>query len=253
MRRSSRTPRSDAGRELARLLEPPRASTMTGLGVPVTAAGPCSSGDAGIGLSIVGTTRAAAAVRHRGPTSSCDGVAPRDALQPGRPDAGGVLLLRTRCRAPDVVRDAAPSDVRRGRRRVGAQRHEDLGDRTAGSRTSWSSPPSLTPTCAPAERRASWSPPGTEGLSQGQPFLEHGIRLASTRQQDRPTGTCRSSCTITGRDRPNRSRSTTRRRHAPVLTPPESTLSNGLACPNGAARASRRRSRGRRCPGRPHQ
>ena len=92
-------------------------------------------------------------------------------------EAGGVLLLRARCRPTSGP--CAPARRTTRPPTSGCQRHEDLGDerwdRGHPRRDRRCRPRSAHP--RPGQLRV---PPGTKGLSQGQKFLKHGIRASHT-------------------------------------------------------------------------
>ena len=74
---------------------------------------------------------------------------------------------------------AHPGRVRRGHRRVGAQRHQGVDHQRRHRRR-----PRRRRRCRSRARAkghaASWCGPGTKGLSQGQKYLKHGIRASHT-------------------------------------------------------------------------
>ena len=106
-------------------------------------------------------------------------VAAADVRQPGRRQAGRVLLVRAG-RGQRRRRDPDPRGLRRGQRRVGAQRHQDLGDqrrhRQRARRRRLGRPGARQP--GPGD--ASSCRPARKGLSQGQKFRKHGIRASHT-------------------------------------------------------------------------
>ena len=98
----------------------------SGLGIPLTME-ELFWGDAGIGLAIVGTTPrrgVGARERHRRAGRPVD---PGHVRHRGRAEGRRVLLLGARRRFRRR-RDAHPGGLRREDRRVGAHRHQDLGD-----------------------------------------------------------------------------------------------------------------------------
>ena len=96
----------------------------TGLTLPV-ALEELFWGDAGIGLAIFGSALAAAGIFGNGtPEQSLEWV-PAVLRHAGRREARRLLRVRARRRVRRVLA-AHPGGVRRGHRRVGAQRHEGL-------------------------------------------------------------------------------------------------------------------------------
>ena len=149
----------------------------TGLGFPITME-ELFWGDAGIGLSIVGTTLAAAAVRANG---TDDQVAEWVPQMYGSP---GDLKLGAFCSSePD-----AGSDV--GAMRTRATYDEATDEWVLNGTKTWATNGGIadvhvvTAVVDPELRtrgQASFVvPPGTKGLSQGQKFKKHGIRASHT-------------------------------------------------------------------------
>lgn len=149
----------------------------TGLGVPVTME-ELFWGDAGIGLSIVGTTLAAAAVRGNGTDEQAMEWIPQMFGSPGD------LKLAAFCSSePD-----AGSDV--GAMRTRATYDEANDEWVLNGTKTWATNGGIadvhvvTAVVDPELRtrgQASFVvPPGTKGLSQGQKFLKHGIRASHT-------------------------------------------------------------------------
>jgi alkylation response protein AidB-like acyl-CoA dehydrogenase len=149
----------------------------TGLGVPVTME-ELFWGDAGIGLSIVGTTLAAAAVRGNGTDEQAGEWIPEMFGSPGD------LKLAAFCSSePD-----AGSDV--GAMRTRATYDEAADEWVLNGTKTWATNGGIadihvvTAVVDPDLRtrgQASFVvPPGTKGLSQGQKFLKHGIRASHT-------------------------------------------------------------------------
>lgn len=149
----------------------------TGLGVPLTME-ELFWGDAGIGLSIVGTGLAAVGVLANGTEEQIGTWVPQM-----YGDVNDVKVAAFCSSEPDSKlgrgRDAHPRGLRRGQGRVGAQRHQDLGHqrryrqrpcRRRGRR----------PGCLPKGHASFIVPPSTPGLSQGQKFKKHGIRASHT-------------------------------------------------------------------------
>jgi alkylation response protein AidB-like acyl-CoA dehydrogenase len=149
----------------------------TGLGIPITME-ELFWGDAGIGLSIVGTTLAAAAVRANGTDEQLGEWAPQMFGSPGD------LHLAAFCSSePD-----AGSDV--GAMRTRARYDEATDEWVLNGTKTWATNGGLadvhvvTAVVDPDLRtrgQASFVvPPGTKGLSQGQKFHKHGIRASHT-------------------------------------------------------------------------
>jgi alkylation response protein AidB-like acyl-CoA dehydrogenase len=149
----------------------------TGLGIPVTME-ELFWGDAGIGLSIVGTTLAAAAVRGNGTDEQAMEWIPEMFGSPGD------LKLAAFCSSePD-----AGSDV--GAMRTRAVYDEANDEWVLNGTKTWATNGGIadvhvvTAVVDPDLRtrgQASFVvPPGTKGLSQGQKFHKHGIRASHT-------------------------------------------------------------------------
>jgi alkylation response protein AidB-like acyl-CoA dehydrogenase len=149
----------------------------TGLGIPITME-ELFWGDAGIGLSIVGTTLAAAAVRGNGTDEQVGEWIPEMFGTPGD------LKLAAFCSSePD-----AGSDV--GAMRTRATYDEANDEWVLNGAKTWATNGGLadihvvTAVVDPELRtrgQASFVvPPGTKGLSQGQKFKKHGIRASHT-------------------------------------------------------------------------
>ena len=163
----------------------------TGLGIPITME-ELFWGDAGIGLSIVGTTLAAAAVRANGTDEQLGEWAPQMFGEPGD------LKLAAFCSSePD-----AGSDV--GAMRTRATYDEASDEWVLNGTKTWATNGGLaeihvvTAVVDPelrARGQASFVvPPNTPGLSQGQKFAKHGIRASHTAEvvldQVRIPGSC---------------------------------------------------------------
>ncbi len=163
----------------------------TGLGIPITME-ELFWGDAGIGLSIVGTTLAAAAVRGNGTDEQVGEWIPQMFGSPGD------LRLAAFCSSePD-----AGSDV--GAMRTRATYDEANDEWVLNGTKTWATNGGLadvhvvTAVVDPDLRtrgQASFVvPPGTKGLSQGQKFQKHGIRASHTAEvvldQCRVPGRC---------------------------------------------------------------
>jgi alkylation response protein AidB-like acyl-CoA dehydrogenase len=149
----------------------------TGLGIPITME-ELFWGDAGIGLSIVGTTLAAAAVRANGTDEQLGEWAPQMFGEPGD------LKLAAFCSSePD-----AGSDVGAMRTRATYDAASDEwvlnGTKTWATNGGLADIHVVTAVVDPelrARGQASFVvPPGTKGLSQGQKFAKHGIRASHT-------------------------------------------------------------------------
>jgi alkylation response protein AidB-like acyl-CoA dehydrogenase len=149
----------------------------SGLGIPITME-ELFWGDAGIGLSIVGTTLAAAAVRANGTDEQVGEWVPQMFGSPGD------LKLAAFCSSePD-----AGSDV--GAMRTRAVYDEATDEWVLNGTKTWATNGGLadvhvvTAVVDPDLRtrgQASFVvPPGTKGLSQGQKFTKHGIRASHT-------------------------------------------------------------------------
>jgi len=163
----------------------------TGLAIPVTME-ELFWGDAGIGLSIVGTTLAAAAVRGNGTDEQAMEWIPQMFGSPGD------LKLAAFCSSePD-----AGSDV--GAMRTRATYDEANDEWVLNGTKTWATNGGIadvhvvTAVVDPELRtrgQASFVvPPGTKGLSQGQKFHKHGIRASHTAEvvldQCRIPGSC---------------------------------------------------------------
>src|SRR6476660_6056010 len=163
----------------------------TGLGIPITME-ELFWGDAGIGLSIVGTTLAAAAVSANGTDEQVGEWVPQMFGSPGD------LKLAAFCSSePD-----AGSDV--GAMRTRARYDEASDEWVLNGTKTWATDGGLadihvvTAVVDPDLRtrgQASFIvPPGTKGLSQGQKFHKHGIRASHTAEvvleQVRVPGRC---------------------------------------------------------------
>lgn len=149
----------------------------TGLGIPM-AMEELFWGDAGIALSIVGTGLAAVGVLANGTEEQIGTWIPQM-----YGDADDVKVAAFCSSEPDSrLRrrvDAHPRGLRPGQGRVGAQRHQDLGDqrrhrqRPRGRR-------GRRPRARLQGARLLHRPAEHPGLSQGQKFKKHGIRASHT-------------------------------------------------------------------------
>jgi alkylation response protein AidB-like acyl-CoA dehydrogenase len=149
----------------------------SGLGIPITME-ELFWGDAGIGLSIVGTTLAAASVRANGTDEQVGEWVPQMFGSPGdlrtaafcssEPDAGSdVGAMRTRARYDEKTDEWVLT-----------------GTKTWATNGGMADIHVVTAVVDPelkARGQASFVvPPGTAGLSQGQKFAKHGIRASHT-------------------------------------------------------------------------
>ena len=173
-RSSRRPPRSASTRSSS---SPTRCADPTGLRCPV-ASEELFWGDAGIGLAIFGTALAAAGIAGNGTPEQIGRVGAAvlrhaDDVQLAafcvtEPDAGS-----------DVVVDAHPRRLRRGHRRVGAQRQKAWVT-NGGIANVHVVVAARRPRARVAGQAAFVVPPGTPGLRQGQKFKKHGIRASHT-------------------------------------------------------------------------
>ena len=139
----------------------------TGLSLPI-ASEELFWGDAGIGLSIFGTSLAVAAIYGSGTPDQMVEWVPQCFGDVDRPEGRRVLHHRAGGRLRRR-RDAHPGRLRRGHRRVGAQRPEGVRHQRRHRRTCTWSPPPSTRRSAPAVRRRSsyrrappaWPPPAS--------------------------------------------------------------------------------------------
>jgi alkylation response protein AidB-like acyl-CoA dehydrogenase len=170
----------------------------SGLGIPVTME-ELFWGDAGIGLAIVGTTLAAAAVASNGtPEQVAEWVPPMF----GSP---GDLKIASFCSSePD-----AGSDV--GAMRTRATYDEAKDEWVLNGTKTWATNGGIadihvvTAVVEPELRtrgQASFVvPPGTKGLSQGQRFHKHGIRASHTAEVVLDQVRVPGSCLLGGKDK----------------------------------------------------
>jgi alkylation response protein AidB-like acyl-CoA dehydrogenase len=170
----------------------------TGLGIPITME-ELFWGDAGIGLSIVGTTLAAAGVAANGTQEQLLEWAPQMFGSPGD------LKLAAFCSSePD-----AGSDV--GAMRTRATYDEATDEWVLNGTKTWATNGGLadvhvvTAVVDPELRtrgQASFIvPPGTAGLSQGQKFAKHGIRASHTAEVVLDQVRVPGSCLLGGKDK----------------------------------------------------
>ncbi|WP_241153778.1 acyl-CoA dehydrogenase family protein [Nocardioides pantholopis] len=149
----------------------------TGLGIPVMME-ELFWGDAGIGLSIVGSTLAAAAVSANGTPEQVGEWAPQMFGEPGdlrlaafcssEPDAGSdVGAMRTRARYDEATDEWVLTGTKTWATNGGLA---DVHVVTAA----------VDPELRTRGQASFVVPPGTRGLSQGQKFRKHGIRASHT-------------------------------------------------------------------------
>ncbi len=149
----------------------------TGLGIPVTME-ELFWGDAGIGLAIVGTTLAAAAVSSNGTPEQVGEWVPQMFGSPGdlklgafcssEPDAGSdVGAMRTRARYDEATDEWVLTGTKTWATNGGLA---DIHVVTAVA----------DPDLRTRGQASFVVPPGTKGLSQGQKFRKHGIRASHT-------------------------------------------------------------------------
>jgi alkylation response protein AidB-like acyl-CoA dehydrogenase len=170
----------------------------TGLGIPI-ASEELFWGDAGIGLSIMASALAAAAVRANGTDEQVGEWVPQ---MFGTPD--DVRLAAFCSSEPD-----AGSDV--GAMRTRARLDEATGDWILDGAKTWATNGGIadvhvvTAVVDPdlrARGQASFVvPPGTPGLSQGQKFAKHGIRASHTAEVVLDGVRLPGRCLLGGRDR----------------------------------------------------
>jgi len=170
----------------------------TGLGIPITME-ELFWGDAGIGLSIVGTALAAAGVSSNGTPEQVGEWVPQMFGSPGD------LKLAAFCSSePD-----AGSDV--GAMRTRATYDEAKDEWVLNGTKTWATNGGLadihvvTAVVDPDLRtrgQASFIvPPGTKGLSQGQKFHKHGIRASHTAEVVLDQVRVPGSCLLGGKDK----------------------------------------------------
>jgi alkylation response protein AidB-like acyl-CoA dehydrogenase len=175
-----------------------QASDETGLGFPITME-ELFWGDAGIGLSIVGTSLAAAGVRANGTDEQVIEWVPQMYGSPGD------LKLGAFCSSePD-----AGSDV--GAMRTKATYDEAKDEWVLKGTKTWATNGGIadvhvvTAVVDPELRtrgQASFVvPPGTRGLSQGQKFAKHGIRASHTAEVVLDDVRVPGSCLLGGKEK----------------------------------------------------
>src|SRR3954465_3103933 len=170
----------------------------TGLGLPLTME-ELFWGDAGIGLAIVGSSLAAAAVAANGTPEQIGEWAPQIFGPPG-----GLKVAAFCSSEPD-----AGSDV--GAMRTRATYDEAKDEWELNGTKTWATNGGLadvhvvTAVVAPEVRargQASFVvPPGTAGLSQGQKFAKHGIRASHTAEVVLDHVRVPGSCLLGGKDK----------------------------------------------------
>ena len=135
-------------------------------------------GDAGIGMSIMGTSLAVAAIFGQG-TPRADGEwIPQCFGTPDEPKVAAFCSSRARRR---LRRLGAPHQrqVRRGHRRVGDQRPEGVGDQRRDRRRPRRDR-TVDRELGSRGHAAFIVPPGTKGLEQGAKVKKHGMRASHT-------------------------------------------------------------------------
>src|SRR5918995_4255510 len=175
-----------------------QAAEPTGLGFPI-AMEELFWGDAGIGLSIVGTSLAAAGVRANGTDEQVMEWVPQMYGSPGD------LKLGAFCSSePD-----AGSDVGAMRTRATYDEAKDewvlKGTKTWATNGGIADVHVVTAVVDPELRtrgQASFvEPPGTKGLSQGQKFAKHGIRASHTAEVVLDSCRVPGSCLLGGKEK----------------------------------------------------
>ena len=171
----------------------------SGLGIPV-AMEEIFWGDAGIGLAIVGTTLAAVAMVANGTPEQTAEWVPQmfgdendvkvAAFCSSEPEAGS-----------DVGNIKTRAVYRREDRRVGAERHQDLGHQRRHRECPRRRRHASTRRWVPAGRSSFVIPPGTKGLSQGQKFAKHGIRASHTAEVVLDDCRIPASCVLGGKEK----------------------------------------------------
>ena len=170
----------------------------TGLGIPLTME-ELFWGDAGIGLSIVGTALAAAGLSSNGTPEQVGEWAPQMFGTPGD------LKIAAFCSSePD-----AGSDVGAMRTRATYDEARDewvlTGTKTWATNGGLADIHVVTAVVDPelrARGQASFLvPPGTQGLSQGQKFAKHGIRASHTAEVVLDAVRVPGRCLLGGKDR----------------------------------------------------
>ncbi|WP_323791762.1 acyl-CoA dehydrogenase family protein [Nocardioides sp.] len=170
----------------------------TGLGIPV-AMEELFWGDAGIGLSIVGSALAAAGVSSNGTTEQVLEWVPQMFGSPGD------LKLAAFCSSePD-----AGSDV--GAMRTRARYDEATDEWVINGTKTWATNGGLAdvhvvtavvdPDLKTRGQASFIVPPGTKGLAQGQKFLKHGIRASHTAEVVLDNVRVPGACLLGGKDK----------------------------------------------------
>ena len=176
----------------------------SGLGF-VTAVEELFWGDAGIGLSLVGSTLAAVAVVSNGTPEQIGEWCPQMFG-----DGADVKLGAFCAFPPNLMRAVtsprsvpAPSMTRRAT--SGPSTASRRGPPTAGSRTCTSSSPRWTRPSGRGARPATIAVlPGTKGLSQGQKFKKHGVRASHTAEVILDDVRVPGRCLVGGKDKLDR-------------------------------------------------
>jgi alkylation response protein AidB-like acyl-CoA dehydrogenase len=178
-------------------------------------------GDAGIGLSLVGTTLAAAAVVANGTTEQLIEWVPQMFGTPDEPQVAAFCSSE-----PD-----AGSDVSAMRTRAVYDEAKDEwvlnGTKTWATNGGIAAVHVVTASVEPdlkARGQASFViPPGTKGLAQGQKFTKHGIRASHTAEVVLDDVRIPGSCLLGGKDKLDARLARARER----LTSPDSARSAG--------------------------
>jgi len=170
----------------------------SGLGIPI-AFEELFWGDAGIGLSIVGSSLAAVAVSSSGTNEQIGEWLPQMFGTPGdvklaafcssEPDAGSdVAAIRTR-----AVYDEAADEWELNGTKTWATNGGIADVHVVVA--------SVDPTLGSRGQASFIVPPGTKGLSQGQKFHKHGIRASHTAEVVLDAVRVPGSCLVGGKDR----------------------------------------------------
>ena len=170
----------------------------TGLGIPI-AFEELFWGDAGIALSIVGSSLAAVAVSANGTNEQIGEWVPQMFGGPGD------IKLAAFCSSePDAGSDVAAI-------RTGAVYDEAAGEWVLNGTKTWATNggiadvhvvvASVEPTLGSRGQASFIVPPGTAGLSQGQKFRKHGIRASHTAEVVLDGVRVPGRCLVGGKDR----------------------------------------------------
>lgn len=211
----------------------------TGLGIPITME-ELFWGDAGIGLSIVGTTLAAVAVVANGTEEQLGEWVPQmfgdvtdvkvAAFCSSEPDAGSdVGAMKTRATYDEANDEWVLNGTKTWATNGGiADVHVVVA--------------SVDPELGTRGQASFVVPPGTKGLSQGQKFKKHGIRASHTAEVVLDNVRVPGSCLLGGKDRLDerlaRARSGQRARGAAALATFEASRPSVGAQAVGIARAA---------------